>query len=169
MMQDLTYTAAFYLLSLLTLGAGLGVVVKRNLVHSALLLALSFIGVAGLYILLQAEYLAAVQILVYSGAVAIMVVIGIMLTVRGDMQDSNPPGRLRWSAAVVSVLFTGMLLVLVTATPWKHSAAAAAQNAVPLLATLMLGDYMLAFEAAAVLLLAAMLGAIILAKGADEQ
>lgn len=168
-MQDLTYAAAFYLLSLLTLGAGLGVVVKRNLVHSALLLALSFIGVAGLYILLQAEYLAAVQILVYSGAVAIMVVIGIMLTVRGDMQDSNPPGRLRWSGAVVSALFTGMLLVLVTATPWKHSAAAVVDNAVPVLAELLLGDYMLAFEAAAVLLLAAMLGAIILAKGADEQ
>lgn len=168
MVGDLTYTAAFYLLSLVTLGAAAGVVIKRNLVHSALLLALSFIGVAGLYVLLQAEYLAAVQILVYSGAVAVMVVIGIMLTVRGEMQDSNPPGRLGWSAGIVAALFTGILVMAVTATPWKQSALGVVKDSTPVIAQLLLNEYVLAFEAAAVLLLVAMMGAIILAKGADE-
>ncbi|CUH94770.1 hypothetical protein P22_0836 [Propionispora sp. 2/2-37] len=168
MVGDLAYTAAFYLLSLVTLGAAAGVVVKRNLVHSALLLALSFIGVAGLYVLLEAEYLAAVQILVYSGAVAVMVVIGIMLTVRGEMEDSNPPSRLGWSAGIVAALFSGILILIVTATPWKQSVQGAIEDSAPVIAQLLLGEYVLAFEAAAVLLLAAMMGAIILAKGADE-
>ena len=72
------HTLAFYMLAGITLAAATGVVFKRNLVHSAFLLSVTFLGVAGLYMTLEAEFMAAVQALVYSGAVAILVVIGVM-------------------------------------------------------------------------------------------
>lgn len=168
MLYDASYTVVFYLLAALTLGSAGGVVLKRNLVHSAFLLALCFIGVAGLYLLLEADFLAAVQILVYSGAVAVMIAIGIMLTSKKSMADSNPPARLRWLGAIVAAAFTIIGVAAVTSTPWQLSAKPALDDTTPALAALMLSDYMLAFEAMAVLLLAAMIGAIILAKGASE-
>jgi NADH-quinone oxidoreductase subunit J len=101
-MGEIIYTAAFYVLAAITLLAAAGVVFNRNLVHSALLLALTFIGVAGLYVLLQADFLAAVQILVYSGAVAVIIVIGVMLTRWKSVATSSPSNKLGWGAAVAT-------------------------------------------------------------------
>jgi NADH dehydrogenase subunit J (EC 1.6.5.3) len=73
---------------------------SNNLVQSAFLLSVTFLGVAGLYMTLEAEFMAAVQALVYSGAVAVLVVIGVMLTHREQMSRSNPPNKMllavRW-------------------------------------------------------------------------
>lgn len=168
MTGDMIYTAVFYLLSGLILTAAAGVVLNRNLVHSALLLALTFIGVAGLYILLAADFLAAVQILVYNGAVAVLVVIGVMLTQQGDMANSNPVNRLGIPAAVVTGGVIAVLVFAVMSTPWKLSGLAAPHQGTAALAAELLTDYVVPFEVAAVLLLAAMIGAIILAKGVDE-
>ena len=162
-------TFMFYLLAVLTLAAATGVVFMRNLVHSALLVALTFIGVAGLYALLQADFLAAVQILVYNGAVAVIIVIGVMLTQKGDMKGSNPSNRLGKPAAVVCTLLTACLLWAVLATTWAISDKPAPQETAGQIAGLLLGDFAVAFEAAAVLLLAAMIGAIILAKGVQRS
>ncbi|SDF01386.1 NADH-quinone oxidoreductase subunit J family protein [Sporolituus thermophilus] len=167
-MDKLVYTAAFYVLTALTLAAAAGVVFKRNLVHSALLLALTFIGVAGLYVLLQADFLAAVQVLVYNGAVAVIVVIGVMVTQRGDMKSSNPSNSLGWKAAAVTAIFTGMIVAAIAATPWQLAAAPPSAATAPAIAEILLRDFAVAFETAAVLLLVAMMGAIILAKGVDK-
>lgn len=167
-MGELAYTLAFYFSAALTLTAAAGVVMKRNLVHSALLLALTFIGVAGLYVLLSADFLSAVQLLVYNGAVAVIVVIGVMLTQAGEMKNSNPSNKMAFGAALV----TGFILAFITAaillTPWKISPAAAPQVTAPAIAQLLLSDFAIAFEAVAVLLLVAMIGAIILARGVDN-
>lgn len=166
-MHELVYAAVFYLLSAVILLSALGVVLKKNLVHSALLLTVAFIGVGGLFILLHADFLAAVQLLVYAGAVSIMIVLGIMLTRRDSMAASNPDHEHKYGAGLVSALF---LLVMVGAfliTPWQ-SAQNSFADTVGGLADLMLTKYIVPFEAVAVLLLAAMIGAIILAKGADE-
>lgn len=166
---EVIYTAAFYVLAGIALLAAAGVVFMPNLVHSALLLALTFVGVAGLYVLLQADFLAAVQVLVYSGAVAVIVVIGVMLTQRGEMKQSNPHNRLAAIAAVVTGLLTAVIVWVVLATPWQISTAAAPNETIPAIATALFRDYAVPFEAAAVLLLVAMIGAIILAKGAVER
>ncbi|MCE5285652.1 MAG: NADH-quinone oxidoreductase subunit J [Pelosinus sp.] len=168
-MDDLVYTIAFYILAAITIASAIGVVTKHNLVHSALLMALCFIGISGLYVLLQADFLAAVQILVYSGAVAILIVLGIMLTQRRSMENTNPNSGWPRGAAVVCALLFVVILIVIAATPWHYSSSMAAQDTPSVLARLLFTDYMVAFEAAAVLLLAAMMGAIVLAKGGEEK
>lgn len=168
-MSELAQTALFYLLAAVTLVAALGVALGRNLVHSALSLTVSFLGVAGIYLLLYADFLAAVQILVYAGTVAILIALGIMLTRRASMDHSNPDrsGRSRILAALLALGFAGLVGCAASSVAWPE-ATAPTWDTVSALAELMLGKYVLAFETAAVLLLAAMLGAIVLAKGADE-
>lgn len=161
--------AAFYLLAAVVLTAAAGVVFKRNLVHSALLLAVTFIGVAGLYILLAADFLAAVQLLVYNGAVAVIVVIGVMLTQKGDMKNSNPPNRMGRGLLVIVALLAAGMLTAVLATDWPVVAKQAPGETAAAIAGLLLGEFAIAFEAAAVLLLAAMIGAIILARGGENH
>jgi NADH-quinone oxidoreductase subunit J len=164
---EVVYTIAFYLLATLCLAAAAGVIFQKNLVHSALCLALTFIGIAGLYVLLQADYLAAVQLLVYNGAVAIMIVIGVMLTQQGDMAKSNPNNHLAVPAALVTA---GLLAVSgwsIYGTKWTISSQTPATS-LEAISKLLFNDYAIAFEAAAVLLLVAMVGAITLSKGADE-
>lgn len=167
MAGDLIYTIAFYALAALCLAAAAGVIFQKNLVHSALCLALTFIGIAGLYVLLQADYLAAVQLLVYNGAVAIMIVIGVMLTQQGDMGNSNPSNKLMLPAAVVTAALLGVSGWAIYATKWTVSSQVPGVS-LDAITKLLFNDYAIALEAAAVLLLVAMVGAITLAKGADE-
>lgn len=167
MAGDVVYTVAFYALATLCLAAAAGVIFQKNLVHSALCLALTFIGIAGLYVLLQADYLAAVQLLVYNGAVAVMIVIGVMLTQQGDMAKSNPSNRLVIPAAIVSIALLAVSGWAVYATKWTISSQSPAIS-LDAISKLLFNDYAVAFEATAVLLLVAMVGAITLAKGADE-
>ena len=168
MASDVVYTVAFYVLAALCLTAAAGVIFQKNLVHSALSLALTFIGIAGLYVLLQADFLAAVQLLVYNGAVAVMIVIGVMLTQQGNMSNSNLTNRLAIPAAFVTTALLAVSGWAIYGTSWKISTVEPASNSMATLAKLLFNDYAVAFEAAAVLLLVAMVGAITLAKGADE-
>ena len=167
MAGDVVYTISFYGLAALCLAAAAGVIFQKNLVHSALCLALTFIGIAGLYVLLQADYLAAVQLLVYNGAVAIMIVIGVMLTQHGDMAKSNPSNTLLLPAAVVSAALLTVAGWAVYCTKWTISTQKPGMS-LEAISKLLFNDYAIAFEATAVLLLVAMVGAITLAKGADE-
>lgn len=169
-MNELIYDVAFFIFAAITVAAAVGVVTKSNLVHSALLLALCFIGVSGLYVLLQADFLAAVQILIYNGAIAIVFVLGTMLTRRSARHGTNDtevniPSRL---VSMVSGLFVIITLGVIATTPWKYASGEPVQDTPSLLAQLILTDYMVVMEVSAVLLLAAMIGAIVLAKGVEE-
>ncbi|EIW16420.1 MULTISPECIES: NADH-quinone oxidoreductase subunit J [Pelosinus] len=168
-MSEWGLTVAFYSLATITVASAIGVVRKSNLVHSALLLALCFVGVSGLYVLLHAEFLAAVQLLIYSGAVAVIMVLGIMLTQRSNMNDTNPSNdRSRWAVAICG-MFTLVTLSVIATTPWHYSIAMTIEDSAPVIARVLLTEYMIAFEATAVLLLAAMVGAIVLAKGVEDK
>ena len=160
----------FFLFAGLALLFACGVIFFRNVVHSALSLTATFICVACLYLSIGAEFMGAVQILVYGGAVAVLIVMAIMLTRRDDMAHSNPScGLFRHVAAagVAGLFLLGMAAVAIL-SPFR-SAPQPLGDAAPELADLMLTHYVLPFEVAAVLLLMAMIGAIVLAKGADES
>ena len=160
----------FFLFAGLALLFACGVVFLRNVVHSALSLTATFICVACLYLSIDADFMGAVQILVYGGAVAVLIVMAIMLTRRDDMAHSNPSrGLFRHAAAaaVTGLFLLGMAAVAVL-SPFRP-APQSLGDAAPGLADLMLTHYVLPFEVAAVLLLMAMIGAIVLAKGADES
>lgn len=167
-MNELIGSAVFWVLSLLIIGTALGVVMSKNLVHSALLLTACFIGVGMLYITLEADFLGAVEFMTYSGGVAVLIVMGVMLTHKGEGIPSNPfNGRELWAAAL-AVIFAAVMGLVLTFVQLPPDAGFASADTVGDLAEMMLNTYILPFEIAAVLLLAALLGAIILAKGDGE-
>ena len=157
-------TVVFIILSLVTLGAALAVVTSKNLFHSALFLILSFVGVASLYVLLEAPFLAAVQVLVYVGAIAILIVFAIMLTRRlmaKDLVQRN--AQWGWSALGAVLLFVALGLVLFQVN-WPVVEAAVPKETISILGQDLMGRYLVPFEVASVLLLVALVGSIIIAR-----
>jgi NADH-quinone oxidoreductase subunit J len=151
-----------------TLGTALMVVTTRNLVHAALWLIASLFGVAILYATLQASFLAVVQIVIYIGAIAILMIFTIMLT-RHSLLESGPRFNLnwRWAVAIALVFFAGLFVILAQwqgiytpLGPLSRSADTVKDLGVALVSP---DGFVLAFELASVLLLAALIGAIVVA------
>lgn len=164
MTPELATTIAFYILAVIAVVGGAGIVVSRNLVHAAFSLVLSFVGVAGVYVIAQADFVAVVQLLVYAGAVAILLIFGVMLT-RGAPTANVENNQWFMASAVATLVFLGILLVLANAGAiWPIDASPPSQDTPRAIADLLFGPYLLPFEAASVLLLAALVGAIVLAK-----
>lgn len=131
-------------------------------------MVLTFIGVAAMYVMLQADFMAAVQILVYAGAIAIFLVFGIMLTQRGNMKQTNLFAKHTAVAGLVSLALVVINAFMVWNTNWLKSTAEPPQDTVGQIADLMLGKFVVPFEVAAILLLVALLGAVIIAKGVKK-
>ncbi len=162
---------AFAIFSALTLGGAAMVVWSRNLVHSALYLIVSLFGVAGLFVLLSAPFLAAVQVLVYIGGVAILIIFAVMLT-RGMTRITDPFNSQWWIGGITAgvlflVLTFGVMLPVWGADGTIGSAAASdvVGTTRDLGFALLNGNqYVLPFEVASLLLTAAMIGAIVIAR-----
>ena len=159
----------FLVTAALTLGSAIAVVTVRNLVHAALALIVSFFGVAVVFVLLQAGFLAAVQVVLYIGAIAILIIFAIMLT-RRVMQDTGPQiNRQWWLAAILSVaLFAALWMVLRQVPGLQQAVAPASVDSEAGLRQLGAAlvdpnQYMLPFEVASVLLLVALVGSIVIA------
>lgn len=167
-MNDLIGSAVFCVLSLVIIGTALGVVMSRNLVHSALLMTACFIGVGIMYISLEADFLGAVEFMTYSGGVAVLIVMGVMLTHKGNGVPSNPFNGRELFAAALAVIFTAVMGLVLTFVQMPPDTGFVSADTVGDLADMILNIYILPFEIAAVLLLAALLGAVILAKGDGE-
>lgn len=159
---------AFLGLAALTLGSAGVVAFSKNIIHSALALLGTFLGIAGLYITLSADFLAATQVLVYVGGTLTLILFAVMLTSRiEDMKVSNPRTGIAVAFGLVSVL----LLVLgkvATQTAWPSES----RPPMPSTAKLghaFLGEYLLPFEVGSVVLLAALVGAVVLARRAVKR
>ncbi len=171
----------FLLLAAITLVSGVMVVTVKNIIHSALWLIASFIGVAALYLLMEAEFLAVVQILVYAGAVSILVLFAIMLTRHVTGEGTRMLYERWWVALLVALVLFGAVIV---PTIWNQganwdAAATAAQSSITafgedaapgtaVASTINIGEsfmreYLLPFEIASLLLLMALIGAIVIA------
>jgi NAD(P)H-quinone oxidoreductase subunit 6 len=156
----------FGILSLMMLGASLGVVLFANIVYSAFLLGGVFISMAGIYILLNADFVSAAQILVYVGAVNVLIIFAIMLVNKREDFTPMKNGWVRQGAtALVCVGIFALLSTVSIITPWKISTLTTPMTGsiVPI-AKHFFTDFLLPFELASVLLLMAMVGAIILAR-----
>ena len=157
---------SFGILTAMMLGAALGVVLAPSVVYSAFLLGLTFSSMAGLYLLLNADFVAAAQILVYVGAVNVLILFGVMLV--NKRQDyTNEPGLLVRQLTTAAVCF-GLFALLGTvtvSTPWQLAEGVTrVESSVVAIAKHLFSDYLLPFEVASVLLLMAMIGAIVLAR-----
>ncbi|MFC2060813.1 NADH-quinone oxidoreductase subunit J [Chloroflexota bacterium] len=155
---------AFWILAVICIVAALAVVLNRNIFRAALSLILCFLTVAGLYITLSADFLAAVQILIYVGAISLLIILAIMMT--RDVQQGNLSNKLRIPAFIVAILFLGVVGFAMINTPWHISGALPQEPTTSALAGKLFGEggYILAVEMSAALLLAAVLGAIVLVR-----
>ena len=186
----------FWVLAVVAIGGSVGVVIIHDLFRAALLLALVFIAVAGFFVLMNAEFLAVVQVLIYVGAISVLFIFAVMLT--RDVRRGNLPNRLQIPAVVLPALLLAAMVFTAVVTDWNlipddqqarvdlvqtqsvnvvtdsaleqiGISRAEDQEAVQQagLADLLISDFVLPFEVASVLLLAALIGALALARGRE--
>ncbi len=156
----------FVILSAVTLVGALGVVLSRNLFRAALLLVLSFVGVAGFYVLLEVELLAMIQLLVYVGAIAILIIFAIMLS-RSLMSPEFRATNEQWlGGLIVAVALFAILAFVLLAVQWPTAESEVPADAISRLGQALVDPegFVLPFEVASVLLLVALVGAVIVAR-----
>ena len=167
-MNDTTTAVAFWALAIVTLGSALMVAVVRDLVHAVLFLILSFVGVAGLYLTLSADFVAVVQILIYAGAVSVLMLFAILLTPRSARD--NAPVSFAAPISVLAGLVGAVIIFVVVKTDWRTNYQ---DDRFPQTArqigSALLDPFVLPFEVASVLLVVAMVGAIILVRPDSEH
>ncbi len=157
---------AFWVLAAVSVASALAVVITRDIFRAALFLVLCFLTIAGIYITLGADFLAAVQVLIYIGAISVLIIFAIMLT--REAQRGSPSNRLRLPALAIGVLLLATLVFAVLVTPWN--VVVPLPEAEPTTAGIaarlfdLEGGFVLPFEIVSVLLLAAAIGAIVLAR-----
>lgn len=158
----------FYVLAVGVGLGGLGVVVARNVVHSALSLILTLLTVAGLFLLLSAEFLALVQILIYGGAVTIIVLFAMMLTRVRDMPRALD-GPQRPFAAAVAGMFIAISTLAAVASAWPGDTENLTVIPLKNLGDALFRQWAVPFEVASLVLVVALVGAIILARAEEGE
>jgi len=157
-------TAVFYLICLVTVVSAGMVALSRNIIYSAFSLMGTFLGVAGLYVFLGADFVAAVQILIYVGGILVLILFAVMLTHRiTDVEITNRAAG-RVPALLVIGVFIILLIQTIRETPWVK-----AKELVHVATTAKIGDsflydYLLPFELASLVLLGALIGALVLSR-----
>jgi NADH-quinone oxidoreductase subunit J len=156
---------AFWVMTVCAIGGGIGVVSSRSLFHSAMWLILSLFGVAGYFVLLSAGFLAVVQLMVYIGAIAILVLFAIMfsrsmVTSSGETQNN----RQWWLSLPLAFSLFLILMTVATAVNWPVNEAEPSQDTVLQLGLAFLGSYLIPFMGVSVVLSVALIGAIFLAR-----
>ncbi len=172
-------TIAFWVIAALLVGSALAVVLRRNIVHAALFLVLVFGAASGIFILLNAEFIGIVQVLIYAGAVTILILFAIMLTRQSMSRQSNPSNKQLWPAAVVCALLGGSI-VFALFDPGSQLATGATTSTInpgvnnvirigQLLYSPTEYSYVLPFEIASLVLLVAIVGAIAISMSREGE
>ncbi|MBI5947017.1 MAG: NADH-quinone oxidoreductase subunit J [Chloroflexi bacterium] len=165
-MEGFGVNFAFWTLSAVTLGAAGGVVVSRNLLHAVLFLILAFIGVAGFFVLLSAEFIAMAQVIIYVGAISVLVLFAVLLTPRAGRDNGETAMAL--PALLLAIAVATVFIFVVNDTNWT-TVAKSPELATAELGTALLSTWVLPFELASVLLTAALVGAIMLVRSREEE
>lgn len=163
-LENSVQSAIFYILAAIIVCSAVLVVTLKNIFHSLLFLVLTFFSVAGIYVLLHAEFLAAVQVLIYVGAITVLLIFAIMMTA----QIYSPALRQSNQQVIPGIIVVGILLVVTLTvlgnTTWRVSEKLPASQSVNLIGKSLLTTYVLPFEVVSVVLITALIGAIIIAR-----
>jgi NADH-quinone oxidoreductase subunit J len=154
----------FYLFAFVIIASALAVVTLRNIFHCALFLILCLFCVAGIYVLLYAEFLAAVQVLLYVGAVAVLIIFAIMLTSKLAGRDVPMTNEQTFIGAFLSLVLVFGLVLSFSGTFFRLSSAAPPPHSAFAIGMKLMSEYVLPFELISALLLAALVGAIVIAR-----
>jgi NADH-quinone oxidoreductase subunit J len=146
------------------------VVFSRSLIHAAFSLLFTFMGVAGLYVLLTADFIAVAQIMVYVGGILILLVFGVMLTKKATDVEIQTNVAKTIPATIVVAVFMAMLLLVLLPAPWKQVDYTPEIVGTTLeLGELLMTTFILPFEVAGILLLVAVMGAALIARKPEES
>jgi NADH:ubiquinone oxidoreductase subunit 6 (subunit J) len=163
--------AVFYIFAVITVGSAVVVVLARSLIYSAFALLGTFFGVAGLYVLLGADFLAATQLLVYVGGILVLLLFGVMLTHKIYDLDLRSEMTQFWPGAIIAFgLFVSLvsplrrLPGLIFRTPWATGPGRPPAPTTAEIGHQFMGPYLLPFEAASILLLVALIGAAMIVR-----
>ena len=154
---------AFWHLAIITVGSAFAVTATRNLIHAFLFLVLTFVGVAGLFLLMSAEFLAVAQILIYVGGISVLLVFAIVLTPR-NARDNGETAMLPFGA-IGAVLIGTMIIFTIFNTEWATVDERNLGETTRAIGEALLNRWVLPFEIASVLLVVAMVGSLVIARG----
>ena len=154
----------FIVLSSLLIITSIGVCVSKNLVHAAVYLFFSLFMVAGLYIFLYADFLAAVQVIVYVGGILVLIIFGVMLTNRLEKPSINISSMNQFLAALLCLLLFIVQCFAILNGKWISSNNEIIDNSSKIIGNLILNEYLLPFEVVSILLLGALIGAATIAR-----
>jgi NADH-quinone oxidoreductase subunit J len=152
-------TVAFVVIAILTLAAAIAAASLPKLIHAALSFAVAFVGIAAFFFLLGAEFVGLVQVFVYVGAVAVLIVFTILLTRR----DADPPGKFNWGGVVVAIaVFAGLVWAILRTSTLAIAVPPIEALTVKRIGEILMTDYVWPLQCVGVLLTAALIGALIL-------
>lgn len=154
----------FWLIVIITVSSAVMVVHSKNLLYSGYALLVTFIGVAGLYIFLWADFLAVVQIMIYVGGILILIIFGIMLTNRISTVNISHSSVQRGIGGAVVMGVLVILGVMIVNTPWLQVASTEPEQTISTIGRMLMMEYLLPFEAVSLLLLGALIGATTLSR-----
>ncbi len=157
-------TIVFYLFAFIIIVSALAVVTMRNIFHCALFLILCLFCVAGIYVLLFADFIAVIQVLLYVGAVSILIIFAIMLTAKLAGRQVAMQNEQTFIGAFLALILMAGILWSLTGTFIRQSAETPPAKSLVIIGRLLMTDFVLPFELVSVLLLAALIGAIVIAR-----
>ncbi|MBX5492694.1 MAG: NADH-quinone oxidoreductase subunit J [Chloroflexi bacterium] len=163
-MNEVIYTAAFYVFGAAVLVGAIGTVAARRLIHNALFLVLALASAAAIYVLLSADFVAVVQILVYTGAIMILLLFALMLTPQQVELPATAPAGQQLAAGLVAVALFALIVAAVLTGPWRQAATPLNAPTSTPLGTALLTTYVFPFELVSLVLLVALIGALLLAR-----
>ena len=153
---------AFWALAALAVSSAAMIIVVRNLLHAVLFLILSFVGVAGLYITMSADFVAVAQVLIYAGAISVLMIFAVMLTPQSSRDNAG--NFLQAPAFVLSGLMIAAVSLVAVETDWREAERASFDDTATAIGDALVSPFVLPFEIASVVLVAAMIGAIVLVR-----
>ncbi|MDF2556852.1 MAG: NADH:ubiquinone oxidoreductase subunit [Bacillales bacterium] len=159
----------FLFLSLVAVSSGTLMLISKKVMHMMVALIFTFISISGIYILLSAEFIAAVQVMVYSGAVAIIMIFGIMLTNHHDSSRNKAPLIRRLLVGISIILFSISMYVGISHLKISLAEVALHENNTEKIGIALFSDYVIPFEIASLVLLVALVGAIVIAKNDNVE
>ncbi len=151
-------------MAILVIVSALGVVVSPSLVHSAVSLLFTLFGVAGLYIFLYADFLAATQVVVYVGGILVLIIFGVMLTNKIDSPSIASSSSNQVIGSIAASLIFMFQLGVIFKTDWHNGEGIAEDGTTAIIGRMLLNEYLLPFEVVSILLLGALMGAAMLSR-----
>lgn len=165
---EIIYHIIFYGFAMLVVFSAMVVAFSRNIIHSAFALLLTFFGVAGLYVFLAADFLAAAQVLIYVGGILVLLLFAVMLTHNiAEVKLSNPATKPWIAGPIVLIILVGLVWVFVS-TDWPVKEMVT-DSTTREIGRSLLGPYLLPFEIVSALLLAALIGSAFLARAKNDN